>query len=325
MSRKKRLGLCALFLTGLFVTICSIIRTVMYIQNYASWNGTSKKKPTGTPIHLLCRERRTNGLALLKEDFVWHILWTLVELNLAIICACVPSLWSMTARLRGRLRSIIVNSSARSKSSAGKPFAARKNKDQDDPNHPFSKCSEGSGSTDPAMPSPSNDTSSGGGSGGKPSPLARLAKARLKRGSWFGFSDIMNSHPTGAPVPTGMSDTSRVVPLLMAEVEKPKKEPGSWFRWTDISNTQASDSQIDTTRTDHSSYGDGSVDTAERGFVRTQILPAPSLALAPSAGSVVASEADVESLSEHYSEDWARTWLGRQARPGTPRPQNHLQ
>ncbi|KAH7309897.1 hypothetical protein B0I35DRAFT_482624 [Stachybotrys elegans] len=78
MTLKKRIAICCIFATGLFVTACSIIRTVLFIQTYSAYNST--------------------------REFSYFIFWTQLELNLAIICSCMPALSLMFRRFRSRLR-----------------------------------------------------------------------------------------------------------------------------------------------------------------------------------------------------------------------------
>ncbi|CAK4034521.1 Hypothetical predicted protein [Lecanosticta acicola] len=73
MSLRKRIGVGLMFSFGLFVTICSIIR----LQYLIAWGRTTN--PT------------------------WHnnfpALWSMVELNLSVVCACLPSMAGLAQRV----------------------------------------------------------------------------------------------------------------------------------------------------------------------------------------------------------------------------------
>lgn len=66
ISARKKVGICITFLVGLFVTVCSIVRLVYLIQ----WHATTNPTWTYSPIAL----------------------WSLVECDVGIVCACMPAL-----------------------------------------------------------------------------------------------------------------------------------------------------------------------------------------------------------------------------------------
>lgn len=69
----KKIGTCMVFLVGLFVTVCSIVRLYFVVRWRASQNPTWNNSPVGT--------------------------WSLIEIDVGIICACMPA-------LSGRLRKL---------------------------------------------------------------------------------------------------------------------------------------------------------------------------------------------------------------------------
>lgn len=66
ISARKKFGVCLTFMTGLFVTIVSVIRLVKFIQHYDTSNTTWDFVPIGT--------------------------WSQFEVNVGIWCACMPAL-----------------------------------------------------------------------------------------------------------------------------------------------------------------------------------------------------------------------------------------
>jgi len=65
MSTSKRIGACFIFLMGLFVTVVSIIRLPKLAQYIRSSNPT--------------------------ENFVPIVIWSQAEVNLGVVCSCMPS------------------------------------------------------------------------------------------------------------------------------------------------------------------------------------------------------------------------------------------
>lgn len=66
VSTVRKVGACAVFSIGLFVTVCSVIR----LQYLASWGNSTNPTWDNTPLAI----------------------WSTVEANWAIICACMPSM-----------------------------------------------------------------------------------------------------------------------------------------------------------------------------------------------------------------------------------------
>lgn len=66
ISTRRKVGICATFLVGLFVTLCSIIRLYYVIH----WSATTNPTWTYTPIAM----------------------WSLIEVDVGVICACMPAL-----------------------------------------------------------------------------------------------------------------------------------------------------------------------------------------------------------------------------------------
>lgn len=72
ISTRKKIGVCLTFMTGLFVTIVSIVRLVKFIQHYDSANITWDFVPIGN--------------------------WSQFEVNVGIWCACMPALARLIKR-----------------------------------------------------------------------------------------------------------------------------------------------------------------------------------------------------------------------------------
>lgn len=66
ISTRKKVGICATFLVGLFVTVCSIVRLYYVVH----WRTTTNPTWTNMPVGL----------------------WSLIEVDMGIICACMPAL-----------------------------------------------------------------------------------------------------------------------------------------------------------------------------------------------------------------------------------------
>ena len=76
-STQKKIGVCMTFLVGLFVTVVSIIRLVELVQHISTSNPTWEFNPIG--------------------------IWSQAEVNVGVLCACMPSFarlirqfWSVT-------------------------------------------------------------------------------------------------------------------------------------------------------------------------------------------------------------------------------------
>ncbi|KAK8007509.1 hypothetical protein PG989_001499 [Apiospora arundinis] len=76
LSWKKKVGIIFTFLVGLFVTICSVVR----LQALIGW--TRSTNPT--------------------MDYAKLAVWSLVELDVGVICACMPGMAGLFRRLKKR-------------------------------------------------------------------------------------------------------------------------------------------------------------------------------------------------------------------------------
>lgn len=76
LSWKKKVGIIFTFLVGLFVTICSVVR----LQALIGW--TLSTNPT--------------------MDYAKLAVWSLVELDVGVICACMPGMAGLFRRLKKR-------------------------------------------------------------------------------------------------------------------------------------------------------------------------------------------------------------------------------
>lgn len=69
ISLSQKIAVCAIFLIGIFVTACSSLRLVSLVS-----------------------ENRTGFVADPTWDFVPSAVWSGIEINASIICACLPSM-----------------------------------------------------------------------------------------------------------------------------------------------------------------------------------------------------------------------------------------
>lgn len=76
LSLKKKIGIILTFCVGLFVTICSMIR----LRALVGW--TQSTNPTW--------------------DFAKLAVWSLIELDVGVICACMPGMAGLFRRLKKR-------------------------------------------------------------------------------------------------------------------------------------------------------------------------------------------------------------------------------
>jgi hypothetical protein len=76
LNVKKKIGIILTFLVGLFVTICSVVRLKALVGWTESRNATM--------------------------DFAKLAAWSLVELNVGVICACMPGMAGLFRRLKKR-------------------------------------------------------------------------------------------------------------------------------------------------------------------------------------------------------------------------------
>lgn len=76
LTLKKKAGIIITFLVGLFVTICSMIRLRALIGWTSSTNSTM--------------------------DFANLAVWSLIELDVGVICACMPGMAGLFRRLKKR-------------------------------------------------------------------------------------------------------------------------------------------------------------------------------------------------------------------------------
>ncbi|QGA13596.1 hypothetical protein EYB26_001246 [Talaromyces marneffei] len=95
LPRKQKLILIITFSFGFFTAVVDVIR-VAYLQSAATSNAVQKTNGLGD-----------DGNSKLHQDFSWYgaftFMWSAVEINVGIICACVPSLKPLAARLLPRM------------------------------------------------------------------------------------------------------------------------------------------------------------------------------------------------------------------------------
>ncbi|KAH8675278.1 hypothetical protein BX600DRAFT_431868 [Xylariales sp. PMI_506] len=78
MNNRRKLGIILMFTTGVFVTICSIVRLHTIMQFGNSTNPTL--------------------------DYVPLAVWSLVEIDVGVMCACMPGIMALLQRLYPHLR-----------------------------------------------------------------------------------------------------------------------------------------------------------------------------------------------------------------------------
>ncbi|KAK6220847.1 hypothetical protein LQW54_001766 [Pestalotiopsis sp. IQ-011] len=100
LNMKKKAGIILTFLVGLFVTICSMIRLRALIGWTASTNSTM--------------------------DFAKLASWSLVELDVGVICACMPGMAGLFRRLKKRGTDYIRSRSSNNASMALDTFSGSK-------------------------------------------------------------------------------------------------------------------------------------------------------------------------------------------------------
>jgi hypothetical protein len=90
LSWKKKVGIVSTFLVGLFVTICSIIR----LRALVGWSTSTNQ----------------------TMDYANLAVWSLIELDVGVICACMPGMAGLFRRLRKRSTEYIRSRSSRNAS-----------------------------------------------------------------------------------------------------------------------------------------------------------------------------------------------------------------
>jgi hypothetical protein len=93
LSWKKKIGIIFTFLVGLFVTICSVIR----LRALIGW--TESTNPT--------------------MDFAELAMWSLVELDVGVICACMPGMAALFRRMKTRGTEYVRSKSSHNASQLG--------------------------------------------------------------------------------------------------------------------------------------------------------------------------------------------------------------
>ncbi|KAH7405679.1 hypothetical protein DE146DRAFT_420423 [Phaeosphaeria sp. MPI-PUGE-AT-0046c] len=127
MPLKRKIGVCLIFLLGGFVIIAGIVRMVFLLETYSILK---------TPLWYDY-----------SYDISPAILWTIVELNLGVICACLPLMrpvWSafgMDHRMKSLLSKIGASLSS-STSRSSMPSFVKKSDDRSDSTP--SECSDAS-------------------------------------------------------------------------------------------------------------------------------------------------------------------------------------
>lgn len=76
LSWKKKVGIVSTFLVGLFVTICSVVR----LRALVGWSTSTNQ----------------------TMDYANLAVWSLIELDVGVICACMPGMAGLFRRLKKR-------------------------------------------------------------------------------------------------------------------------------------------------------------------------------------------------------------------------------
>ncbi|OKL58978.1 hypothetical protein UA08_05757 [Talaromyces atroroseus] len=117
LPRKQKIILIIVFSIGLFTTVIDIIRAA-YLQSAATSNAIKQQTGSGNV---------DNSKA--NQDFSWYgaftFMWSAVEVNTGIICACIPSMKPLAARLLPRMIKGSSDTSPHSHSSTTNTAAAR--------------------------------------------------------------------------------------------------------------------------------------------------------------------------------------------------------
>ncbi|KUL84277.1 hypothetical protein ZTR_07565 [Talaromyces verruculosus] len=113
LPRKQKLILIITFSFGFFTAVVDVIR-VAYLQSAATSNAIEQMDGLGD-----------GGNSKHHQDFSWYgaftFMWSAVEINVGIICACVPSLKPLAARLLPRLIKGSTESASTQLGSAARP------------------------------------------------------------------------------------------------------------------------------------------------------------------------------------------------------------
>ncbi|KAF2013081.1 hypothetical protein BU24DRAFT_264076 [Aaosphaeria arxii CBS 175.79] len=115
VSTKEKLLLCGLFALGLLALLASIIRITVLGQVVSSVDFTCKDFPAFLSILLM----HDKVLTQVNVDVMVNALvWSLVEVNIGIICACIPTikpLFNRNAKIQSTIAVDSDNSRTRSK------------------------------------------------------------------------------------------------------------------------------------------------------------------------------------------------------------------
>lgn len=89
MPLRRKIAVVAIFALGSFVIITGVIRLIMLVGVYSSlddptWVDISCRP---SPLHMCDRSGISNRSI---DEYSRPILWTVVELNLGVTCACLP-------------------------------------------------------------------------------------------------------------------------------------------------------------------------------------------------------------------------------------------
>ncbi|EED23683.1 MFS monosaccharide transporter, putative [Talaromyces stipitatus ATCC 10500] len=117
LPQKQKIILIITFSFGFFTAVVDVIR-VAYLQSAATSNAIQEADGTGD-----------GGNSKYHQDFSWYgaytFMWSAIEINVGIVCACVPSLKPLAARLLPRMIKGSTESSNAHPGSAARPNVAR--------------------------------------------------------------------------------------------------------------------------------------------------------------------------------------------------------
>ncbi|KAF7536108.1 hypothetical protein G7054_g4835 [Neopestalotiopsis clavispora] len=90
MSTRKKLQVFSMFAVGFFVTLVSILRLRSMIE-FGSTTNVTRKPRHCVSLRASLLELATNIFCLFTEDYVEVGYWSMIEISIGIVCACMPA------------------------------------------------------------------------------------------------------------------------------------------------------------------------------------------------------------------------------------------
>lgn len=95
ISPRRKLAICVTFSIGLFVTICSIVR----LQYLKTFSDTQNPTWNYNEMYVSVEHASTVDTPTLTWTDVLSAVWSSVECNLSIVCACMPAMAGLLQRI----------------------------------------------------------------------------------------------------------------------------------------------------------------------------------------------------------------------------------